>query len=56
MKNLKESISIPNLDVVENSLKNAIEETKKIVDDYSKIEVNKSFNKFKEKFAKKVKK
>lgn len=56
VKNLKESISIPNLDVVENSLKNAIEETKKIVDDYSKIEVNKSFNKFKEKFAKKVKK
>lgn len=54
IKNLKENI--PNLDVVENSLKNAMEETKKIVDDCSKIQVTKSFNKFKEKFANTIKK
>ncbi|MGL5796999.1 MAG: hypothetical protein ACRCYT_02220, partial [Cetobacterium sp.] len=53
IKDLTEKMTIPNLNEIENSLKNIIVETQKKVDDCGKIEVTKSLNKLKDKFLKK---
>lgn len=54
--NLTENISILSLGEVENSLKNVISGTQKIVDEYNKIQVSDSFTKMREKITKVIKK